>query len=180
MKNIILLITVLFLSLIGCTQSTTSDLNILNKGLVPMRIQQDGKTVLELAVGGCVNFATQDEFLTLTIQENDTRGLLGIYQDDYICSNDRDLKKQNLSSCKVGKKSIIVKQAGGFLAADYHVLVEGVEEAKKATLEAAGDDEEAKAEAEKEKYSFSKCKPLKEEAAAAAAAAVAAAAEDKD
>ena len=155
MKNIVLLASTLFLSLgfIGCEKGGGSggdgNRNISNQLEVPLQIQQNGETVLELAPGECVSIATQDQLLALSVQENDTRGF-GFFPDNWVCANSKSQPSMpsSLSRCSVTEASVVV------LEDDNPVLLDKAPEAEEGTDAVEAD--------------FSECKALETEAEAEA------------
>ena len=158
MKNIILLATALLLSLsfIGCEKDGAPPegkaYNVLNKTTIPLRIQQDTATVLELESNECVSL-TQEQLHRLVIKENDTREFLKIltYPDQVVCSN-IDVTN-NSKPCIVTETSIVVENEEGG-----HQLVDDKKAAEEARVKKYNEEENVS-------YNFSECKSLEEEEA---------------
>ena len=161
MKNIVLLTVAIFLGLsfIGCKQGGAGKFhNILNKSQIPIKIQQDGKTTLELKSGECVSL-TQEQVIKLNVQENDTREFLYILTraNDYLCGNTKTAGSTSTSGtkCIVTKRSVIVENEEGD-----HVLVDEEEGEKISAAVKAANEEDSEEVAESKKYNFNNCKPL--------------------
>ena len=161
MKNIILLIVTLFLSLnlIGCNRGGSGDadadadadavpkgaLNVLNQTDYGLEVQLEGKKVLELKTGECANL-TQDQLKKLSLKEI-TKGYWDWDLDEVFCNNfptNRSEVSAGTPQCELKAKSVYVENDKG-----EKVLMEYQAPAK---------------DSEEKEFDFNKCKPVGVEA----------------